>query len=67
MTRYYDLVLGAIPLALIGITAALLALGLTVTVATPIAAVVSIGLIGHAMFVRSPVPRPEDIASGVQS
>lgn len=55
MTGYYDLVLGLIPLALVGITGVLTVAGLSITVAVPAAATVSVGLIGHAMFVRSPV------------
>ena len=55
MTGYYDLVLGLIPLALLGITGALTLAGLSVTIAVPMAATVPVALIGHAMFVRSPV------------
>lgn len=55
MTGYYDLVLGLIPLALVGITGALTVVGFSITAAVPMAATVSVGLIGHAMFVRSPV------------
>lgn len=55
MTGYYDLVLGLIPLALVGITGALTVAGFSITAAVPMAATVSVGLIGHAMFVRSPV------------
>jgi hypothetical protein len=55
MTGYYDLVLGAIPVSLIGVSGALSVAGLALTVAVPLAAVVSVGLIGHAMFVNGPV------------
>lgn len=55
MTGYYDLILGLIPLALVGITASLLALGLDPTTAVPAASLAAVGLIGHAMFVRTPV------------
>ncbi|MFB6172799.1 MAG: hypothetical protein ABEJ23_09715 [Haloarculaceae archaeon] len=58
MTGYYDLVLGLIPLALASITAALTFVGLGLTTAVPLAALVSAGLIGHAMFVRAPVDAP---------
>ena len=59
MTGYYDLVLGLIPLALAGITGFLTVLGMPLTTAIPLASVVSVGLIGHAMFVRTPVtPTP---------
>lgn len=55
MTEYYDVVLGLIPIALIGITLSLLGLGLEPTIAVPTASLAAVGLIGHAMFVRSPV------------
>jgi hypothetical protein len=61
MARYYDLVLGLIPLALGGIAAVLVAAGFALTTAIPIAASVSVGLIGHAMFVNGPV---EESAAG---
>ncbi|WP_135819619.1 hypothetical protein [Halostella litorea] len=54
MTGYYDLVLGLIPLALLGLTGALTVAGLGLTTAVPVAATVSVGLIGHAMFVNAP-------------
>ncbi|WP_226012747.1 hypothetical protein [Halomicrobium salinisoli] len=59
MTGYYDVVLGLIPLALAGISVALWSLGLEWTVAIPLASVVAVGLIGHAMFVRTPVDAPQ--------
>lgn len=59
MTGYYDLVLGLIPLTLAGITGVLVVVGVPLTMAIPLASVVSVGLIGHAMFVRTPVtPSP---------
>lgn len=59
MTGYYDIVLGLIPLTLAGITGALSVIGLELTIALPLASLVAVGLIGHAMFVRSPVdPAP---------
>lgn len=54
MTSYYDIVLGLIPLALFGIAGTLLLLGVQLTVAVPAAALVSVGLIGHALFVNGP-------------
>ncbi|MFA9517861.1 hypothetical protein ACERIT_11700 [Halopenitus sp. H-Gu1] len=54
MTGYYDYVLGLIPAALIGVTAALMSVGLPLVSAVPIGATVTIGLMGHAMFVNSP-------------
>lgn len=58
MTGYYDFVLGLIPLALGGITAILTIGGFELTTAIPLASVVAVGLIGHAMFVRAPVDSP---------
>lgn len=59
MTGYYDLILGLIPLALLGITGVLTLAGIDFTTAVPVGATVSVALIGHAMFVRAPVdPEP---------
>ena len=55
MPGYYDYVLGAIPLALFGLTGLLSVSGLSLTSAVPLAAAVAVLLIGHAMFVRGPV------------
>lgn len=56
MAGYYDIVLGLIPLTLAGIAGGLTAIGgVPLTTAIPIASVVAVGLIGHAMFVRTPV------------
>lgn len=58
MTGYYDIVLGLIPLALAGITGVLTLVGFELTTAIPLASLVAVGLIGHAMFVRTPVDAP---------
>ena len=58
MTGYYDYVLGVIPLALIGITAVLSAVGLQLTQAVPVGAGASVLVIGHALFVNAPVDAP---------
>lgn len=58
MTGYYDIVLGLIPLTLVGITGTLTLFGFALTSAVPLAAIVAVGLIGHAMFVNSPVSKP---------
>ncbi|WP_336337932.1 hypothetical protein [Haloarcula brevis] len=61
MTGYYDIILGLIPLAMAGITATLFVGGFELTTAIPMASVVAVGLIGHAMFVRAPVdPVPSE-------
>jgi len=54
MTGYYDIVLGLIPVALLGITAALTVVGVSLTAAVPIGALVSMSIIGHAMFINTP-------------
>jgi hypothetical protein len=54
MTGYYDVVLGLIPFGLGSIAAVLTLLGYQLTVAVPVASLFAIGLIGHAMFVRTP-------------
>jgi hypothetical protein len=55
MVGYYDIVLGLIPLALAGIAGALTAVGFGLTTAVPLASLVCVGLMGHAMFVNGPV------------
>lgn len=57
MVSYYDAVLVLIPLAIAGLTATLSIAGLSLTQAVPVASTVAALLIGHAMFVRSPVDR----------
>jgi hypothetical protein len=57
MAGYYDYVLGVIPLALFGITGSLSLFGLALNVAVPLAAGVAVLVIGHAMFLKPPVPR----------
>ena len=68
MTGYYDLVLGLIPVTLAGITGVLFLAGFALTTAIPLASIVSVGLIGHAMFVRTPVTPsvggPQDSTGG---
>lgn len=58
MTGYYDLILGLIPLALVGVTGTLSAAGLALTTAVPLGAGVSVLLVGHALFVNGPVDSP---------
>lgn len=58
MTSYYDLILGLIPLTLFGIAGTLTLLGLQLTLAVPVAATVSVALIGHALFVNEPADAP---------
>jgi len=68
MTGYYDIVLGLIPLALAGITAVLTGVAsLELTTAIPLASIVAVGLIGHAMFVRAPVDSPPTAGNASES
>ena len=68
MTGYYDVVLGLIPVALLGITSALAVVGVSLTTAVPLAALVASGLIGHAMFVNGPIQSTDgSSAPGSQS
>jgi len=56
MTGYYDIVLGLIPVSFIGGTAALTTVAdMATSTAIPVAAVLAVLLIGHAMFVNAPV------------
>ncbi|WP_254530397.1 hypothetical protein [Natrinema gelatinilyticum] len=63
MTGYYDLVLGLIPVALLGITAALTFVGLSITAAVPLGSFVAMGIIGHAMFVNTPANASDEAQS----
>lgn len=60
MPGYYDIVLGLIPLVLVGITASLLGFGLELSTAVPAASLAAVGVIVHAMFVRAPVAVPRE-------
>lgn len=52
--KYYDVILGLIPVVFGGIAGGLLTTGFELTVATPLTALGAIALIGHAMFVNGP-------------
>ncbi|MHB9285800.1 hypothetical protein ACKVMT_02015 [Halobacteriales archaeon Cl-PHB] len=68
MTGYYDVVLGLIPLTLAGISGSLVFAGYQPTTAVPLAGLVTVGLMGHAMFVNSPVtPKPEAAEPAAES
>ena len=54
MTRYYDYVLGLIPVVLLGLTAILFLAGVQLTMAVPVGAGASVLVIGHALFVNVP-------------
>ena len=55
MTGYYDYVLALIPGVLVGVTAALTLLGAPPLTALFVGAGASTLVVGHALFVRSPV------------
>ncbi|WP_290819201.1 hypothetical protein [Halovivax sp.] len=63
MARYYDLVLGLIPVSLVGVAAALVVVGLPTTTAVPVGALVASLLIGHAMFVNAPLDDSEEVGA----
>jgi hypothetical protein len=67
MTGYYDLILGLIPLSLIGVTGVLSLVGFSVTAAVPLAASIPVALIGHALFVNSPVDDTQSPTEAVES
>lgn len=54
MAEYYDVVLGVIPLTLVAVSGGLVAAGMALSIAVPLAGFVVIALIGHALFVRTP-------------
>lgn len=54
MVQYYDYVLGAIPVVLLGLTTLLSLAGLDLTVAIPTGAGVAALIIGHALFINMP-------------
>ncbi|WP_255149948.1 hypothetical protein [Halorarius halobius] len=58
MAGYYDFVLGLIPLALGGGSAALTVAGVSLTTAIIAASLIAVALIGHGMFVRTPGEAP---------
>jgi len=58
MIGYYDLVLGLVPAALLGISGALYGVGIDITIAVPVAAAAAAAVIGHGLFVNAPVDEP---------
>lgn len=67
MTGYYDLILGLIPLSLIGVTGVLSVVGFSLTSAVPLAASISVAFIGHALFVNGPVESAQSTPDSVDS
>ncbi len=60
MVGYYDYVLAVIPVTMLGLGGSLFAAGVSLVPAVVAASAVTMGVIGHAMFVRSPVETPAD-------
>lgn len=59
------MILGLIPVVVVGIGGGFLASGVRVTVATPLAALGVIALIGHAMFVNGPTDAPSPLTPAI--
>lgn len=55
MIGYYDLVLGLVPLTLLGVSGGLYGLGFDLVVAVPLAAALAAAVIGHGLFVNAPI------------
>lgn len=55
MTGYYDLILGLIPVAFFGTTGALFVAGISLMSALPVAGLIAVLLVGHALFINGPV------------
>ncbi|WP_232688652.1 hypothetical protein [Halobacterium zhouii] len=63
MTGYYDLILGLIPVALLGLSGTLFAVGLTLTTAVTAGGLLAVAFVAHGLFVNDPVvPTPETVA-----
>ncbi|AHG03996.1 hypothetical protein HALDL1_10570 [Halobacterium sp. DL1] len=54
MTGYYDALLVLIPVALVGVSAVLAAIGAANTTAVTLGGVVAAGLVAHGLFVNEP-------------
>lgn len=61
MIGYYDMILGLIPLTLVGVTGTLHGIGLESGIAVPLAAIVAAALVGHALFVKAPVSATAEV------
>lgn len=70
MTRYYDLILGSIPIAQFGIPSLFHLVGYPVTAGVLLGGLTAVCLVGHALFVRSPTdpsPTPVDDEQGAST
>ena len=58
MVEYYDYVLGLVPLTAVGAAAVLAFAGVSLSLAVPLSVGLTVPVVGHALFVRPPVPAP---------
>ena len=58
MPGYYDFVLGAIPFTLFGVSGMLHLSGVEFTTAVPLAGLLAVAIMGHAMFINAPGSGP---------
>lgn len=65
--NYYDLVLGSIPGSFLGVTGGLSVIGIDLTTAVPLAALLAMAVIGHALFVRAPIAPPKMRSDDVEA
>lgn len=63
---YYDVVLGTIPVLLVGVSTVLILLGLEPIFAVPFAAGLSMVVIGHAVFINAPVDSDSNTDSAIE-
>lgn len=54
MTRYYDLILGSIPLALFGVPGLFYLAGFQFTTAVLFGGLIATGIVGHGLFIKAP-------------
>ena len=72
MAGYYDYILGLIPLTAVSVAGLLALAGVSLSIAIPVGAGLTVPLVGHALFVRAPVssgqsPAPETAAAKRES
>ena len=66
MTGYYDLILGLIPVSLLGLSATLFVAGLSLTTAVTAGGLLAVVFVAHGLFVNDPVvSSPESVTDHV--
>lgn len=66
MTGYYDLILGLIPVSLLGLSGVLFVAGFSLSTAVTAGGLLAVTIVGHGMFVNEPVvPQPESFTENV--